>query len=283
MSPALALHVERGTTQARGGAPDPHLPPVVMLHGWGMNLRVFDLLRADLAEFETWAIDLPGHGRSPWWGAAAEFEVQQRAVLEVLPPRCVLLGWSFGAKLALAIAAAQPHRVAALVLIAAAPKFAQGADWPHGMATQALRAFDAVLAQDWQRTLQDFIALQLRGSRNAEESRVLIETALATQGAPRREALLAGMALLDSIDLRALAPRITQPVLLIAGQNDRVTPPAAARWLARALRDASLVEVPRAGHAPMVSHHAEVAAAVRGFLLQQLPRSAVDAATGSGR
>ncbi len=210
-----ALHVERrGATRSAAEA-SPGLP-VVMLHGWGMNLRVFDLLRADLAEYETWAIDLPGHGRSPWWSEAVRFEVQQQAVLEVLPPRCVLLGWSFGAKFALAIAAEQPQRVAALVLLAASPRFARSEDWPRGMEKQALRAFDAVLAQDWQRTLQDFIALQLRGSRGAEQAQQVIEAALAAQGAPRREALLAGMALLDSVDLRALVPRVAQPTLVIA-------------------------------------------------------------------
>jgi pimeloyl-[acyl-carrier protein] methyl ester esterase len=230
-----------------------------------MNSRVFDPLRADLDQYQTWAVDLPGHGRSPWWPEAAGFQVQQQAVLTALPPRCVLLGWSLGAKLAIAIAATTPERVRALVLVSASPKFAQGPDWPHGMAPQAQRAFDAALAQDWQQTLQDFIALQLRGSRHAEASRAVIEAALAAQGAPRREALLAGMALLDSTDLRALAARVTQSTLIITGQNDRVTPPGAARWLAAAMPDARLVEIPRAGHAPMISHHAEVAAEMRRF------------------
>jgi pimeloyl-[acyl-carrier protein] methyl ester esterase len=94
----------------------------------------------------------------------------------------------------------------------------------------------------------------------------VIEAALTLQGAPQRAALLAAMALLESVDLRALVPSIKQPTLIIAGSNDRVTPPVAARWLAQALPHASLHEVQRAGHAPMISHHAEVAAAMRGFL-----------------
>ncbi len=108
----------------------------------------------------------------------------------------------------------------------------------------------------------DFIALQLRGSRNAGKAQQAIEAALAAQGAPRREALLSGMALLDSVDLRALVPRISQPALVVAGQNDRVTPPAAARWLGSFTAEcAGWWRLPRAGHAPMVSHHEEVAAA----------------------
>lgn len=259
----VMLYVDKRAAASGGQGGD---VPLVMLHGWGMNLRVFDPLRAELDQCETWAIDLPGHGQSPWWSGAESFEAQQRAVLAALPPRCALVGWSFGAKLALAIAAAESQRVAALLLIAASPKFSQGADWPHGMDPLAQRAFDAALAQDWQHTLQDFIALQLRGSRHAAESKAVIEASLASQGPPQRDALLADMGLLESIDLRAQVARVPQPALIIAGQNDRVTPPAAAHWLAGALPDASLIEIPRAGHAPMVSHHGEVAAAMRGFL-----------------
>lgn len=257
----LPLHVERRASSR----PDPL--PVVMLHGWGMNLRVFDLLRAELGdERETWAVDLPGHGRSPWSNDAMEFAAQRDAVIAVLPPRCVLLGWSFGAKLALDIAVREPARVAALALLCASPKFARSADWPQGMDNEALRAFRTILEQDWQRTLSDFVWLQLRGSRNAEDAQQVLQSALAAQGAPRLEALRNGLALLGDTDLRALVPRVSQPALVVCGQNDRVTSPAAAGWLAQHLPDARLVEIARAGHAPFVSHPQEVGAALREFL-----------------
>jgi pimeloyl-[acyl-carrier protein] methyl ester esterase len=127
------LHVERS---APAGRPVGELP-LVMLHGWGMNLRVFDRLREDLAR-ETWAIDLPGHGRSPWWPEASAFDVQRDAVLAVLPPCCVLVGWSLGAKLALSLAAVPAQRVAALVLLSPSPRFLRGEDWPQGADPAAL-------------------------------------------------------------------------------------------------------------------------------------------------
>lgn len=257
----IALHVEdRGFTPS-----DRNATPLVMVHGWGMNLRVFDALRERLGGLPTRAIDLPGHGRSPWWPEAAQFDVLCGAVLEALPPRCVLLGWSLGAKVAMQLATQQPGRIAALVLVGATPKFARSADWPHGMEQGALRAFRSVLEQDWRQTLEDFLWLQVRGSRDAEATAQSLRGALLAQGEPRREALLAHLALLETIDLRALVRQITQPALLVTGRNDRVTPPGAAEWMAGEMKAAGLLELPRAGHAPQLSHADELAATLRAY------------------
>jgi pimeloyl-[acyl-carrier protein] methyl ester esterase len=264
-----ALHVEKGLmASAQVACGD---APVVMLHGWGMNLRVFDLLRQELEQATpvaraTWAIDLPGHGKSPWWPAAAAFEVQRDAILAALPPRCVLAGWSLGAKLALALAAAAPQRVAALVLLSPTPRFARAADWPHGTGPEVLETLRAQLGQDWRQVLDDFVWLQVRGSRDAQESAGRLAGALTLHGEPEPQALRAGLELLGSVDLRATVAAIRQPALVVSGLNDRVARPEAARWLAGALPAAGLLELPRAGHAPFVSHHKEVAAAIGGFL-----------------
>lgn len=259
MSP---LHVECSGGSAGAGA---RPLPLVMLHGWGMNLRVFDQLRKELPQ-PSCAIDLPGHGRSCWWPEAADFEAQHAAILAVLPPRCVLVGWSLGAKLALSLAAREPQRVASLVLLSATPRFARSADWPHGAEPAALAALRALLEQDWRQVLEDFVWLQVRGSRDAEATACQLAGVLLAHGEPQPAALRAGLDLLESVDLRSLVPAIHQPALLVAGVNDRVTLPGAARWLADTLPSARLLELPRAGHAPFVSHHAEVVAAIHDFL-----------------
>ncbi len=265
------LHVERGAGDDTG-------LPIVMLHGWAMNLRVFDRLRADLAAGEagapplqSWAIDLPGYGRSPWWPDAVRFEVQCAAVLAALPPRCVLAGWSFGAKIALALAAQQPARIAGLVLLSASPKFARTADWPHGADAATLEVFKDMVQQHWQQLIEDFLWLQVRGSQQAAATLQQLQAALAAQGEPRREALLAGLQWLGELDLRPALKSVRQPALIISGLNDRVTLPEASRWLAQALPDGRLLELARAGHAPFISHHAAVAAAIRGFMAALAP------------
>ena len=258
---ALALHVE----QRMAAGDDASRLPLVLLHGWGMNLRVFDPLRERLAHRTTIAIDLPGHGRSPW-DPGMRFEDLCEAVRAALPARCVLLGWSLGAKIALTLAAEEPQRIAALILLSASPRFAQSPDWPQGMPDEHMRAFRAVLEQDWERTLSDFIWLQVRGSQNADATVEALQSALQAHGAPRRDALVAGMQWLSDVDVRAKAARVRQPALVVTGRNDRVTSPAAAEWLAANIANAQLTLLPRAGHAPQLSHTAELAARIQLFL-----------------
>jgi pimeloyl-ACP methyl ester carboxylesterase len=59
---------------------------------------------------------------------------------------------------------------------------------------------------------------------------------------------------------------VRAPTLVIAGQYDRVTLPAASRALSEVLPDARYVEIRRAAHAPFLSHTAEFATLVTNFL-----------------
>ena len=57
-----ALYSESsGAGDARGGGAD---EPLVLLHGWGMNLRVFDGLRAALSAQHR-VTTIPAYGASP--------------------------------------------------------------------------------------------------------------------------------------------------------------------------------------------------------------------------
>jgi len=253
------LHVDRRNIGAAGS-------PLVCLHGWGMNLSVFDELRDAMPERESWAIDLPGHGRSEWQPERAGFAFQVEDILNVLPAQCVLLGWSLGGQLALELAQRAPQRIQALVLVSTTPRFAQSPDWPHGMSAHAVRTFSNSLEQDWRQTLSDFVWLQLRGGRHAEATQQRVRLALTEHGAPRPEALQAGMQLLGSLDLRAMLPGVAQRALLIAGQNDRVVLPAATHWLGEALPEGSFHQIPRAAHAAFLSHVEESVALLRPFL-----------------
>jgi pimeloyl-[acyl-carrier protein] methyl ester esterase len=240
--------------------------PLVLLHGFGLNLRVFDALVATLApHYRVTAIDLPGHGASPW-NAQLPSSQWLAAVAALLPPAATLVGWSLGGQLALQLASQPALAVRGLVLMATSPRFVQSNDWAAGVPAATLQGFAAQLERDAARTIADFLELQVRGSLDAAAVRTSLQQALQRHGVAHPEALRAGLALLQHNDLRELARSIDVPTLVVAGQYDRVTPPQAAQALVRLLPQAQLLQIPRAGHAPFLSHPAAVGAALLDFM-----------------
>jgi pimeloyl-[acyl-carrier protein] methyl ester esterase len=239
--------------------------PLTLLHGWSLNLRVFDDLCDLLGDVaQCTAVDLPGHGRStaPW---------QEETLLSQLEASLpgkpgVLLGWSLGAQLALQLAARAGTDCRALVLLCGSARFvAESADHP-GMAPATAALFRDRLLADVAGAQRDFLELQVRGSQQAAATQARLRTALDSHGRATADALHASLDHLYRNDLRSLLPTVRVPSLVIAGQYDRVTHPSAARALAQALPDARYLEVPRAGHAPFLSHAPVVADAIREFL-----------------
>jgi pimeloyl-[acyl-carrier protein] methyl ester esterase len=240
--------------------------PVVLLHGWATNLSVFDDLAAALANaHRVTAIDLPGHGRSPWCAGLTPAAVTDW-LIEELPERCALIGWSLGGQLALRIAARAPQRVSRLVLIASTPRFVAGEDWPHGIHSAVLQRFASGLGADSVRVVDEFLELQVRGSSAAAATLQRLRAALEQRGRATPAALAGGLDQLAGEDLRDLARTLALPVLLVSGQHDRVAPAGATRALAGLLPDVRLLELPRAGHAPFLSHLDALLPTLRSFL-----------------
>jgi pimeloyl-[acyl-carrier protein] methyl ester esterase len=241
-------------------------PPLVLWHGWGMNLRVFDGLCAALSdEFRLIAVDLPGHGRSGWRDGLTG-GAQLELLLRSLPERTALLGWSLGGQMALRAAASAPGRIERLVLISTTPRFVEGEDWPHGLHPAVLYQFARRLRRDHHQTVREFLELQVRGSRGARRVFATLRAALVAHGEARPEALAAGLRWLANQDLRKLAAGVGTQTLVIGGQHDRVTPPQAMAALAALMPHATHLKFRRAGHAPFLSHLAELLPALREFL-----------------
>lgn len=266
--------MNRAATEAVGDVERPRLhcethgsgPPFVLLHGWGLHGGLFaPLLPALTAGHRVAVVDLPGHGHS---APVVPFTLDALtdAVAATIDGPATVLGWSMGALVALRLAQRYPQRVARLVLVGASPRFVASDDWPHAMAASTLARFGDELAVAYRLTLQRFLSLQVQGSEDGRRTLAALRGALFARGEPAREALAAGLDILAGTDLRAAVPTLDVPALVVAGQRDALTPPAAGAWLARTLPRARHVEIARAAHAPFLSHPAEFDAALQDFL-----------------
>jgi len=248
-------------TQTSGDGPD-----LVLVHGWGLNGGIWDTLVPLLEPgFRVTRVDLPGHGRSAWQGDEG-LDGMARVVLEHVPERAAWLGWSLGGLVAARAALTSPARIERLVLVAATPSFVSRPGWPAAMAPGLIETFTRDLQRDYLRTLQRFLALQVRGSDAAESVLRNLRARLLQYGQPAAEALMAGLDILRTTDLRERFAGIACPVLLLMGARDTLVPAAAAQPVADLLPDARVELIDGAGHAPFLSCPTVVAGIIGNFL-----------------
>lgn len=237
-------------------------PTLALLHGWGMNPRVFDVLIAQLkAHFTLLPLALPGHDGteilsintlSTW---AAQINKQ-------LPRGTMLLGWSLGGQVAMRIALEHPSKIARLILVSSTPKFVCDDSWPLGIPEEDLLRFGKDMQTDPRATLLRFLTLQTRG---ASAQKTLLESLRETffaAPAPATQALSAGLQMLLHTDLRTEVATLSQPARVIHGSLDKLTPPHAGTWLARAIPNAKHCLIGGAAHAPFLSHTGQVVEAI---------------------
>ena len=248
-------------------------PPLVVLHGFtGSGRSMAGVAAALESEYEILAPDLPGHGRAV--GGADDGGYRFDDCIDALAAtlhacghaRAHWLGYSMGARLALACAVRHPGTVASLVLLAGRAGIEDATE------REARRAADDALAarlesqgigpfvDEWlaqplfaslQRLGPGFMASERR-ERLANDPRELAAS-LRALGPAAQPSLFAQL------------PRVRMPVLLVAGALD-VRFVAAAYDLARRLVRAEVCEIADAGHAAHLEQPAAFIAAVREFL-----------------
>ena len=234
-------------------------PPLALLHGWAMHSGLFAPLLPQLVErYRVHLVDLPGHGRSagltPYTLEAIAAAVARAVERQASGQPLLLLGWSLGGAVALQWAASAPGRVRGLLLTATAPCFVARPDWPYAMAPSTLRQFGDELAVAYRLTVKRFVTLQLRGSERSRAALAALRDELFSRGEPSREDLRAALALLEDIDLRGRLGAVRQRTLVVSGDRDTFTPPAAGERLSRELPNASFRLIAGAAHAPFLSH-----------------------------
>lgn len=224
--------------------------PLILLHGWGWHSGIWSPLTPHLADkFKIFTPDLPGFGKSPVLTGGYTFEAIIPRLLERLPPKATWLGWSLGGLFAWWVAIHHPERVSRLITVAASPRFINTENW-SGIPVATLEKFTTDLTNHCQTTLKDFLALQLRGSSNQE---ALLKEFQEQFIHPDISALLGGLALLRTTDLRADLSKITIPSLHIFGSLDKIVPRSIVNDLQPLLRNGKCEVISRAGHMPFLT------------------------------
>ncbi|MCC2032018.1 alpha/beta fold hydrolase [Microbacterium allomyrinae] len=250
---------------------------IVAVHGFRGEHHGLEPVVAHLPGIRVVSPDLPGFGET---GAVpgrthdiALYADWLREFAAAVAPGAVILGHSFGS---IVVAKAVAEGLVAPRVILVNPIGAPALEGPRGILTR-LAVFYYWAGARLPRRVGEAVL------RNGLIVRVMSESMAKTRDPELRrfvhdqhdtyfsnfadrdvlhDAFLASV----SNDVRAFAPRIAQPTLLVAAERDDITPIEVERRLATMFSDAELVEIPDVGHLIHYETPAVAAAAITRFL-----------------
>ncbi len=224
--------------------------PLVLLPGSLCDARLFAPLLERLPGVDARVVPLEGADIVPALAAA---------LLEWLPPRFALLGFSLGGIVALEIVAQAPERVARLALLDTTPR-------PDPPANHAARraAVEQAAAMGIGRLVAEMLC-PLYFADGVPVDCIALAVAMAEDlglDVMRRQTELN----IHRADSRPRLGAIAVPTLVLCGAEDRLCTPDTHRAMAAAIPGATLVIVPGAGHFPLLELPDVTAGAVSGWL-----------------
>lgn len=249
----------------------PDAPALLLLHGFGSSLQTWDHWTAHLErEYRVIRLDLPGFGLTGATPQQDYSDARDVATLQHFADRLGLRQWavighSLGGKLAWSLAAAEPKRVMALVLIAP-DGFAPPEQW--GTQPFTVPAVMGVIRYSLPKPLvRHFVSAGFSDS-------VWLTDAMVDRYHDMLRAPGVRQAILDRAQQTTYTnpvPRLQQikaPTLLLWGANDQMIPSSNAASYAQVLAHSQTVVLPEVGHVVQEEQPALGLAQVKAFLSQ---------------
>ena len=238
-------------------------PPLVLVHGAGLDGRMWQPQLADLAdEFTVVAWDEPGAGRSsqlPPGFALADYAHCLAAVIDDvgLGPAHVA-GLSWGGTVVLELYRHHPELVRTLLLVDTYAGW-KGSLPPEEVAArvEGVQRMLAAPREEFDPTLPGLFA------GDPPEQFVPLLTAMARDVRP--ETMKTQLFLMAETDQNYLLPVISVPTLLLWGELDVRSPLSVARAFQEAIPETELVVIPGAGHVSNLQAPEAFQQAVRTF------------------
>lgn len=228
---------------------------VVFIHGAGGTHLNWPPKIRRLTNLRTYALDLPGHGKSGERGLQT-IESYADSILVWMDAiglhRAVFVGHSMGGAIALTLAKSHPDRVLGLGLVA----------------TGARLRVDPQLLENTANihTFSTAIAVLTTWSFSAQANPRLVELASKRFSETRPSVLHGDLLACDHFDMMESLATIQTPTLVICGDQDQLTPLRYAQFLRDRIPGAELSIIPGAGHMVMLEHPQTVAEALHQFL-----------------
>lgn len=234
----------------------PAAPPLVLIHGLGLDLRLWDALLSRLPT-RTLRLDLRGHGASdsaaPPYAMGTLIRDVERLMTHFALKDAVILGAGEGGLVAQGLAVKRLDLVRALVLTGSATRFANPSVWETRLAR--LRDHGPDL---------DAECAQILGPRWKDAApRPLVRDMLDHTRPEGWQGLAAATATADFYQTTAT---LKLPTLILAGADDRKTPPDLQRELADLVAGSEFRLLKGACHLAMLTHPDAFAEALIGFL-----------------
>jgi len=248
-------------------------PLVVFLHGIGGNrTNWYGQLDHFSDYFCTVTWDARGYGASDDSPRTLKFSDYADDLAHVLDhvqaERAHLVGLSMGGMILQDFSSRYASRVATLTLADTSAGF--GAASEEAKRDFLARRLDPLEKGQTPKDIAPGVVQVLASQYATPAARAQL---LASLSALRMEPYKQALHAIVTTDFRSLLSRIIAPTLVIVGNEDIVTPPAASEYLAKNIPGASLVRIPQSGHLTNIEKPEAFNAALRPFLERHAQRA----------